>query len=97
MEDSEVPSEVCEKAGKEGRLFLEICVTISREERWLACLFATPRFGGVGGAEGGGQTDKRQAVDQPFRGIEVIPAGAVAVVGWVHVVVIVVALAKGQQ
>jgi hypothetical protein len=60
---------------------------------------ALPRlcFGGVGGAEGGGQTDKRQAVDQPFRRIEIIPAGAVAIVGWVCVVIIVIPLAERQQ
>lgn len=40
------------------------------------------------------ESDRVESVNEPFRWIEVVPSGSVPIVAWVHMVVVVVALAK---
>ena len=55
------------------------------------------RLGRIGCSERPGQSQKRKCENHPFRWVEVIPEGTVAVVALVGVVIVVIPLAERQE
>lgn len=57
----------------------------------------SPGLGSVRGAEGPGESNQGKRIDQPFRGVEIIPARPISIVALVGVMVVVVAFPERQQ